>query len=59
MLSQVLLATSQAPVGAWLDVITQALQSDRQLGKMEISPTPRHVHIGLSINRLKCEADRW
>lgn len=31
----------------------------RQLRKMEISQAPWHIHTGLSINRLKCEADRW
>lgn len=31
----------------------------RQLRKMEISLAPWHVHIRLSINRLKCEADIW
>lgn len=30
----------------------------RQLRKVEISQTPRHNHSGLSINILKCEAQR-
>lgn len=31
----------------------------RQLRKMELSQAPWHIHIRLSINRLRCKADRW